>query len=117
MNTYSLDLRERIIELYESGALTQQEVADDFGVSLGFVRKLWLQWQRTGDLAPGKRGGRHKPTFDAVALRRLHKAVKDHSDATLDELAAICGVGCCRSTVHNTLKRLGYRRKKNAARQ
>jgi transposase len=116
MNTYSLDLRERIIALYESGALTQHEVADDFGVSLGFVRKLWLQWQHTRDLAPGKRGGRHKPAFDAAALRRLHKAVKDHPDATLDELAAICGVACCRSTVYYTLARAGYRRKKNAAR-
>jgi len=116
MKTYSLDLRERIVEACEAGTITQAAVAERFGVSFGFVRKILTQWRDTGDLAPGKRGGRHKPRFDRAAVRRLHKAVKGHPDATLEELAKICGVTCCTATVYNTLKREGFRLKKNASR-
>lgn len=114
MKTYSMDLRKRVIEACESGTMTQAEVAERFGVSFGFVRKVLTQWRETGELAPRKRGGRRKPTFDDAAVRRLRQAIREHPDATLDELAQLCGMTCCRATVHNTLKRAGFRRKKNA---
>ena len=117
MNTYSIDLRERIVEAYRSGDETKEQIAARFGVSFGFVKKLWQQWCVTGDVTPGKRGGRRKPAFDDAAVKRLKQALHAHPDATLDELAAMCGVSCSRATVYNTLVRLGYRRKKNAARR
>ena len=117
MKTYSIDLRQRIVEACEAGTMTQAAVAERFGVSFGFVRKLLTQWRETGELAPRKRGGRRKPTFDDAAVRRLRQAVREHPDATLDELAQLCGVSCCRATVYNTLKREGFRRKKNVARR
>lgn len=116
MDAFSVDLRKRIVETYEAGGVTQEEVAERFGVSYSFVQKLWTRWCKTGDLTPDKRGKPPKPSFDAAAEQRLHRAVRDHPDATLRELADLCGVECSDATVCNTLKRLGYRRKKNAAR-
>ena len=57
MKTYSIDLRKRIIEACESGTMTQAAVAERFGVSFGFVRKLLTQWREIGDLAQVNAGG------------------------------------------------------------
>jgi transposase len=117
MKAHSLDLRERIVRACESGEETQAVIAQRFDVSYWFVVKLWRQWRETGTLHALKRGGRRPAAFDAEALKRLKRVLKDRPDATLAELREACGVACSTVTVHNTLKRLGYRRKKNAARQ
>jgi transposase len=117
MKPISLDLRKRIIAAYESGEGSQEEIAARFGVSYGFVKKLWRRWCDSGDLTPSQMGGFRKPAFDKQALKRLRQALRDHPDATLDELAEMCDVSCSRATVYNTLNREGYRRKKNATRR
>ena len=116
MKAHSMDLRERIVAACESGTMTQEAVAKLFSVSYRSVKMLLRQWRETGDLSPHKRGGR-RPIFDAAALKRLKQALEKNPDAILDELRDACGVACSLPTVHNTLKRLGYRRKKNAARR
>lgn len=40
MKAYSLDLREKIVETYEAGGITQRELAVRFRVSLFFIIKL-----------------------------------------------------------------------------
>ena len=117
MKAHSLDLRERVVRACEEGTQTQKAIAERFEVSYWFVVKIWQQWRRTGDLRARKRGGRCVPAIRGPALQRLKRALGAHPDATLDELGEASGVRCSRVTVHNTLKRLGYRRKKNAARQ
>jgi transposase len=52
MKALSLDLRERIIDVVESGAYSQAEVSELFQVSLSFVEKLWHQHRTSGDIAP-----------------------------------------------------------------
>lgn len=116
MKALSLDLRNRIVRAYLAGGRTQAEIAEVFGVSERTVKRLWRKWRETGDLRPDKVGGRRPRAIVGQALRRLKQAVRDRPDATLEELLEACGVSCSTVTVHNTLKRLGYRRKKNAAR-
>ncbi len=116
MKAYSVDLRERVVAACQARELTQEAIAEQFAVSYGFVKKVWKQWRKTGSFLPGRAGGNAKRSFDAPALVRLHRAVRDDPDATLEELGQCCRVACCTATVHNTLKREGYRRKKNAAR-
>jgi transposase len=116
MRAYSNDLRASVIEACLSGDRTQREVAEVFGVSLPFVQKVLARYRDTGDRCSHARGGRRLPAFDAKAVKRLRRRVKERPDATLEELREYCGVECSLVTVHNTLKRLGYRRKKNAAR-
>lgn len=40
MKAYSLDLREKIVETYKAGGITQRELAARFRVSLFFIIKL-----------------------------------------------------------------------------
>ena len=48
MKTTSLDLRRRIVETYDEGKWTQEEVAKRFRVSLGMVKKLLAQRRAIG---------------------------------------------------------------------
>ena len=113
MNTLSMDLRQRIIDAYDEGAHTRQEIADLFMVSLGMVKKLLAQRARTGDISPQHhRAGRpRKLTADDQA--RLSALVAKQPDATLTELREGAGLKCHLSTIHRTLKRLKLSFKKN----
>ena len=57
---YSLDLRKRVVAAVETGGLSCNQAAKQFGVgistAIGWVRRL----RETGSIAPGKMGG-HKP--------------------------------------------------------
>lgn len=117
MNAYSLDLRKRIVRACAQGTQTQAAIAERFEVSYWFVVKIWQQWRRTGNLHPRKPGGCRPAAIGGSALRRLTRRVAERPDSTLAELRETCGVDCSLVTVHNTLKRLGYRRKKNSTRQ
>jgi len=117
MRPYPIELRRPIVEACKAGEETQEEIAACFGVSYGFVKKLWRQWRETGHVRPGQMGAHRPPAIRGPALERLRKAVRDCPDATLKELRDRCGVSCSIVTVFNTLNRLGSRRKKNAARR
>ena len=56
MKAYSLDLREKIIETYESGGITQRELAEQFHVSLNFIVTLLRRRRAEETLLPKKRG-------------------------------------------------------------
>jgi transposase len=117
MRAYSMDLRDRVVSACEAGDLTRREVAAEFGVTTRWIRQLVRRQRETGDYGPKGHGGGRSAAFDASALRRLERLVRQQPDATLAELRERCGVDCSLVTVHNTLKRLGYRRKKRPSGQ
>ena len=117
MKAYSLDLRHRVVEACDSGEWTRAEVAEQFGVSVAWVYRLLQRRQTDGTCAPRGHGGGHPPAFSKQQLNRLDAAVQQQSDATLAELRERCGVDCSLVTMHNTLNRLGYRRKKRPSGQ
>lgn len=86
MQAYSLDLRQRVVRAYEQADASISEIAEQFNVSLGFVKKMLRQWRATGDLSPlPHRGG--KPTSLPPNLRqKLRGKVRQQSDITLTEL-------------------------------
>src|SRR5712692_1363433 len=87
MKPYSQDLREKIIAVLEADEETQSEVADNFGVSLSFVEKLWRRWSETSSCAALPRAGGRQRTLKDEA-ERLREAVATQPDATLSELCA-----------------------------
>jgi transposase len=107
-----MDLRDRVVTACDASVWSRDEVAEQFGVSTAWIRRLLQRRRERGSYAPldGKRGP--KPKFAGRALQRLEKLVADQSDATLEELRDRSGVSCSVTTVFNTLNRLGYRRKK-----
>jgi transposase len=113
MRAYSIDLRQRVVAAHDAGQGTQEQLAARFAVSTSWVRKLLRQRRDTGSIEPKPHGGGHARAFDAEAAARLRQAVRDDSDATLEELAGASGVACGPSAVYRTLDRLGITRKKS----
>ena len=109
-----MDLRDRVVAASDSGVRSREEVAEEFGVSTAWIRRLLQRRREQGSYAPlnGRRGP--EPKFSGSALGRLEKLTADQSDATLEKLRERSGVSCSLTTVFNTLNRLGYRRKKRA---
>ena len=113
MKAYSIDLRQRVVAAYDAREGTQEQVAARFAVSLSWVRKLLRQRRDTGSIDPKPHGGGHAPAFDTATEAKLRQAVRDDSDATLEELGRLAGVACGASAVYRALGRLGITRKKS----
>jgi transposase len=113
MKAYSTDLRQRVVSAYDAREGTQEQLATRFAVSLSWVRKILRQRRDTGSIDPKPHGGGHVPAFDTTANARLRQAVRDDSDATLQELAHAAGVACSASAVYRALHRMGITRKKS----
>ena len=116
MNPYSQDLRERIIADLEAGQDSQPEIAENFGVSLSFVEKLWHRWRQTGSCAAlAKAGGNQRTLQDDEALIRAE--VAKQPDVSLTELcqrvAEAGGATASPSMMCRELQRLNLPRKKS----
>jgi transposase len=107
-----MDLRDRVVGSCDEGVLSRDEIAEEFGVSTAWIRRLLQRRRDRGSYAPlnGRRGP--KPKFSGAAAQRLERLIAEQPDATLEELRDRSGVQCSVVTVFNTLNRLGYRRKK-----
>ena len=107
-----MDLRDRVVGACDDGVLTREEIAEVFGVSTAWVRRLLQRRRERGSYASldGRRG--RKPAYRGAALARLERLLAAQPDATLEELRDRSGVSCSVVTVFNTLNRLDYRLKK-----
>jgi transposase len=104
---YSNDLRRKLVEAWNAGQETQSELADLFGVSLGWVEKVLRRWRDTGD--PAALVFRHGPR-SRLQPARVEKLIQKHSDATLAELGRRLQVSA--PAVGRWLRQLGLPRKK-----
>jgi len=105
---YSQDLRDRVIAARDRGLKTKP-VADLFGVSASWVRRVMQRRRETGQTTPQPRGGATVVKIDPDRLREL---VGEQPDATIKELHQRLGVDCSVSAVGMALKRLGLSFKK-----
>ena len=112
MRPFSDDLRQRIHEARQAGETTA-EVAERFGVSTAFVRRLWQRFRETGSLAPlpGGRGPAPRLAPHEEALRR---AVAERPDATPAEHRERLKLPASRVTVWRAMRRLCLTRKKKS---
>ena len=109
-------VRQRAISAYEAGCGTQEHVAQLYGIDLSTFQRWLYRYRHTGRTGPLPRG--HNPAaLDDSQMRQLDEFVRQTPDATLKQLQAALGVDCSIVAIHNALKRLGYRYKKNAAGQ
>jgi putative transposase len=116
MKPYSQDLRERIIAVLEADQDSQPEIADNFGVSLSFVEKLWRRWRHTGSCAALQQtGGKQRALQDEAS--RIRAEVAKQPDVTLAELCQRVGNSggavASASMMCRELQRLGLPRKKS----
>ena len=115
MSISSQQIRERALAAHASG-LTQAEVARSYGIDITTFQRWLRRYREAGQTAPLTRGHR-RAALDAADIERLVALVEQTSDATLEQLRDALGVSCSTVTIHNVLKRLGYRFKKNATGQ
>ena len=115
MKPYSLDLRQRVIEAYETGQVSQRQLAQQFSIALSTLQ-AWIQRKRrTGSVAPGTTGG-SQSKLDPQARAALTRLIETQPDATLaqwrDALEAETGLSIHPSTIWRQARRLDLTRKK-----
>jgi transposase len=118
---YSDDLRSKLLQAYASGRGSLEELAQQFGVSYGYSKKIRRQQLETGQLER-PRQLRHGPLgqLSAEIKQYLRAAVTRQPDVTLAELQQQLRRGhqvqiSC-SRLWYWLRGLGLRHKKNAPR-
>ena len=121
MASYSLDLRQRIIDAVEGSIYGKRKIAELFGVHESFIYKLLRQKRERGDIAPLPHGGGANPKLSETHLQTLVELVVTNLDATLSELSELlhkkAGVKVSLSTVCRGLQGLGLSLKKVQARR
>jgi transposase len=85
MMPHSLDLRQKTVNAYLAGGISQRQVAANFGVALSFVSKMILSYKRYGSVAPREPLYNNPSKLNDEQLEVLRQLVLDNSDATLAE--------------------------------
>lgn len=120
MRPYSNDLRRRIVEAYDSGNFTQDEVAELFGVCNATVRNVLRRQRETGAVDALPHAGGRTATLAAVEREQVRQFARDQADATLSELCQLAEEKLKKSISHSTMCRLlqalGLPRKKSLSR-
>lgn len=120
MKAYSQDLRERALAAWTTGAETQAEVAEQFGISKSTLEKWSYALRDTGRCAVKLHGGGRVRVL-AGCESLIRTALKQQPDRSLAELcadiAAATSVLASPSTLCRELQRLQLGRKKVCARQ
>ena len=110
MRAYSADLRSRVLAAVPAGH-APAAVADRFGVSASWVRRVRQRHRDGGETAPRPRG--HRPQSLAADADRIRQAVAGDPDATPAELKARLGLAVHLATLWRAVARLGLTLKKS----
>ncbi len=118
MKAYSIDLRQKIIDVYEKEKVSQRQLAQRFCVALSFIVKLLKQYRETGEIAPKPFNGGVRLKLSPANLEVLADLIENNNDATLDELCSMLkkktGISISRATIGRMTQRLKLTVKKNA---
>ena len=110
--TISLDLRERILEAYDEGEATRNQVAHRFRVSLGMVKKLLKQRRHSGDIRARHHLAGRKPLILVEHRQEMECLLKAKPDMTLKELREAMGLKCSLQAIHVVLVKMEMTLKK-----
>lgn len=83
---YSDDLRRKILQVYAQGQASEQQLAERFGVSYGFVKKIRRQQLGSGKMERVPHQPGRKPQLDRGMQERLRGWLQEQPDLTLAEL-------------------------------
>jgi len=86
MKPYSLDLRQKIVDAYAAGGISQRQLAKNFRVTLSFVQNLLKQQRELGTITPKIRTEQTPTKLNDEQLEILRQLATAQPDATLAEL-------------------------------
>ncbi len=118
MNSYSLDLRQKIVDCYENKEGSIRQLAKRFKVSPDCVRRLLKRFSEEGTIEPKSYSGGNPALLESSHLEVLTTLVEEDNDATLPQLAqrleAQTNLKVSTSTISRGIKKLNLTRKKNS---
>jgi len=121
MQPYSPDLRQKIVERYQEGNISQRDLARQFRVARSFVETLLKRYRETGSVEAKIRTQQTPTKLNPEQLSMLAQLVETQNDATLkelqDRLAQKTGVRVGCTTIHRMLVKMNLSVKKNLSRQ
>ena len=115
MKSYSLDLRERVLQDCDGGMETRP-VALKYRVSESWVRRFKQRRRETGETAPRPCRNRRTAKW-LVHAERIKELICRKPDVTLRELASDLGGPVSGQTLSRALRILGLTLKKSPARR
>lgn len=113
MRPTSVDLRERVVAARTKDGQSMGEIAERFRIPKGTIQNILERYRDAGTVEPKPQNAGRKAAISGSSLRKLERNLLRHPDATLAELRERCELGVSLVTVHNTLKKLGFTRKKS----
>lgn len=122
MKAYSVEFRQKIIDVYHSEPISQKGIANRFCVALSFVQKLLKQVRQTQNIAPQTYRCGKKLKLNPEQLLVLAELIEANNDATLEELRYLLhqkiGITISRATMGRMTQRLEMTfKKKHSYRQ
>lgn len=121
MQPYSIDFRQKIIEIYEQENISIRKLAQRFQVAKSFIQKLLKQYRETGKLNPQTPGGSPPRKLQSEQLITLIEIIESNNDATLEELCELLEkkikVRVSRATMGRITTQLNYSVKKKLCTQ
>lgn len=113
---HSQDLRRRVVDAYNDGEGTYDEIAERFKVGRTTVVRWVKRDSETGDLEPLTKNNRRPLSLDddeqAILRRLLHNSPDCTDQKLADALEMVTGKKLHRSAINRYWKRWGYTRKK-----
>jgi transposase len=120
MKPYSIEFRQKIIEVHERESISIRKLAERFCVAKSFIQKLIKQYKETGDIRPQPQGGSPESKLKGEQLIDLVELIEKNNDATLEELCDLLEekvkVRVSRATMGRITQKLNYSVKKNSLR-
>jgi transposase len=113
MDSYSIDLRKRVLEDCDAGGSTRQ-VALKYRVSESWVRRLKQRRRESGEIAARSSRNKCQPRWLPYA-ERLQELVRQQPDATLRQLRDRLGVSLSVMTLCRALRSLQLTFKKKSS--
>ena len=117
MKTIPLEIRQRILDAYDAGKGTREEIAHRFGVSTGMVKKLLHQRRHTGDIAPRHHRSGRKPVILASHRKRIRMILSKSPQLTLAQLREKLQLTCSLPAIHYALNEIGLSSRKRTKRE
>ena len=113
MKPYSMDLRQRVVAACDAREGTREQIAERFGVSDRWIRKLLQRRRETDSLDPFPRNPGRKRALNDRQMERLGRLIRKRPDATLNELRKSLGVKISIAALDRAIRRLDVTLKKN----
>lgn len=113
----STDLRNKIIDSYNRGEGTYNEIAALFSIGVASVARFLRRFREYGDVSPAPHGGGNQPLIKTKDHKKLESMVVKNTSATADELVGLWytkyNIRLSRSSMQRALQRIGMTVKKN----